>query len=89
MKLNRNIVALTFCFIFLACGLGLIVAVVALSPSLELFNATQIYVPENTQRNCPNCTVVLISAGTIEYCSIPMLLTLVGMTLGMCSLLII
>ncbi|PMD46565.1 hypothetical protein L207DRAFT_507475 [Hyaloscypha variabilis F] len=84
MKLNRDRIVLALCFLFLACGLGLVVAVVALSPSLGLFNATQIYVPEDTQRKCLNCTIFLISAGNNNYSPIPTLLMLVSVAVGMC-----
>jgi len=85
MKLNRDYLVLALCFIFLACGLGLVATVVALSPSLGLFNGTTVYVPEDTQRQCLNCTIVLISTGTIVYRSMPTLYMLIGMTLATCS----
>jgi hypothetical protein len=83
MKLTRDYVVLVLCFLFLACGLGFVVAVVALSPSLGLFNTTQVYVAENITRGCENCTIVLISAGTTKGSSMPTLFILVGMAVGM------
>jgi hypothetical protein len=83
MKFNRDYVVLALCFLFLASGLGLVVTVVALSPSLGVFNSTQVYVPEEIARGCVNCTIILISAGTTKGSSIPTFFILVWMVVVM------
>ena len=83
MKLNRDYIVLSLCFILLACGLGLVVAVVSLSPSLGMFNSTQVYVPEDIGRDCVNCTIVPISAANIERFSMPTCFIIAGLAVGM------
>lgn len=83
MKPNRDCVVLCLCFVFLALGLGLVAAVVSLSPSLGTFNTTQVYVPEDTQRDCVvNCTIVPISEGGLNHSSMLALFMLICMTVG-------
>jgi hypothetical protein len=61
--MKRSHVVLSMCAIFFACGLGVIVATVALSPTLGLGNATEVLVVENIKGGCAGCGL-LIHSGT-------------------------
>jgi hypothetical protein len=61
--MKRSHVVLSMCAIFFACGLGVIVATVALSPTLGLGNATEVLVVENIKGGCAGCGL-LIQSGT-------------------------
>jgi hypothetical protein len=82
MKVDRDCIVLCLCFLFLACGLGLVAAVVSLSPSLGMFNATQVYVPEEIQGGCVNCTIVPISAGHPDCSSMQTFFMLASIAIG-------
>jgi len=61
--MKRSHVVLSMCAIFFACGLGVIVATVALSPTLGLGNATEVLVVESIKGGCAGCGL-LIHSGT-------------------------
>jgi hypothetical protein len=83
MKLNRDYIVLALCFLFLACGLALVVAVVSLSPSLGLFNATQVYVPEDIGIGCENCTIIPFFAGDANRSSLSTFILLGSLAVGL------
>jgi hypothetical protein len=62
--MKRGHVVLSMCAIFFACGLGVIVATVALSPTLGLGNATEVLVAENIETSCAGCGLLFIHSGT-------------------------
>jgi hypothetical protein len=67
--MKRSHVVLSLCAIFLACGLGVIVATVALSPTLGLGNATEVLVVENIKEGCAGCGLLIHSGTSSVQCS--------------------
>jgi hypothetical protein len=55
MKFKRSYVVLSLCFLFLASGLGLVVAVVSFSPSFGIGNPTAVVTAEDINTGCANC----------------------------------
>jgi hypothetical protein len=81
MKVKRDYLVLFLCFLFLASGLGLIVVVVSISPSLG-GNSTQVLVPEDIAGGCINCTIFVSAAATTNNFSIQKIFFLVSMAVG-------
>jgi hypothetical protein len=85
MKVKRSYLVLSLCFLLLASGLGLVVVVVSLSPSLG-GNSTQVFAPENIPGGCVNCTLLVSAAGRTNHLSISVFSLLLSIAAGMCFL---
>jgi hypothetical protein len=83
MKVKRSYVVLSLCFLFLASGLGLVVAVVSLSPSFGVGNPAAVVTSEDINISCANCTLNASGASTRTYVPRMTLFTLVVVTVGM------
>jgi hypothetical protein len=83
MKVKRSYVVLSLCFLFLASGLGLVVAIVSLSPSFGIGNPTTVVTAEDINISCANCTLNVSAGYTWIYVPRMALLMAMGVAVGM------
>jgi len=85
MKVKREYLISIFCFVFLASGLGLIVLIVSLSPTLGNGSGTEVYDAEKIGAGCAGCALLINDAASQICPSTLMLFFVMSVVLGLCS----